>query len=128
MNQELIRIVDNIARDKNIDRESIFRILSRQWFRRHEKYFGLQHGDEGDIVITIDRTTGQITAYKDDVRIDIRKLGRIPAQTAKQVMIQKSRRTSGTVFMLNTLSVKANRQRYRGRHEGSVLVVGDQSG
>jgi hypothetical protein len=24
MNQELIRIVDNIARDKNIDRESIF--------------------------------------------------------------------------------------------------------
>ncbi len=27
MNQELLRIVENIARDKNIDKESIFRDL-----------------------------------------------------------------------------------------------------
>jgi N utilization substance protein A len=42
-----------------------------------------------DIVVSIDRASGAIRAFKDEAEIDIRKLGRIPAQTAKQVMIQK---------------------------------------
>ncbi len=89
MNQELIRIVDNIARDKNIDKESIFQDLEAAMVSAARKFFGLQHGTEGDIVVHIDRATGDITAFKDDVQIDVRQLGRIPAQTAKQVMIQK---------------------------------------
>ena len=87
MNQELVRIVDNIARDKNIDRESIFADLEAAMISAAKKYFGTQ--EETDIEVAIDRETGEITAYKDEVQIDIRKLGRIPAQTAKQVMIQK---------------------------------------
>jgi N utilization substance protein A len=46
---------------------------------------------ESNIVVSIDRSTGEITAYKDGVQIDIQQLGRIPAQTAKQVIIQKIR-------------------------------------
>jgi N utilization substance protein A len=46
---------------------------------------------ESNIVVNIDRDTGEITAFKDDVQIDIKQLGRIPAQTAKQVIIQKIR-------------------------------------
>jgi N utilization substance protein A len=46
---------------------------------------------ESDIVVHIDRGTGEITAFKDKVQIDIKQLGRIPAQTAKQVIIQKLR-------------------------------------
>lgn len=86
MNQELVRIVDNIARDKNIDKESIFQDLEEAMVSGARKHFGDQ---ELDIKVTIDRSTGDITAYKEDVQIDIKQLGRIPAQTAKQVMIQK---------------------------------------
>ncbi|MHC4395026.1 MAG: transcription termination factor NusA [Planctomycetota bacterium] len=88
MNQELIRIVDNIAHDKNIDRESILADLEEAMVSAARKHFGDM---ESNIVVHIDRTTGEITAFKDDVQIDMRRLGRIPAQTAKQVMIQKIR-------------------------------------
>jgi N utilization substance protein A len=88
MNQELLRIVDNIARDKNIDKESIFLDLEEAMVSAARKHFG---EPEGNMVVHIDRNTGQISAFKDNVEIDIRQLGRIPAQMAKQVMIQKIR-------------------------------------
>jgi len=88
MNQELLRIVENIARDKNIDKESIFVDLEEAMVSAARKHFG---EPESDIVVSIDRSTGEITAFKDDVQIDIQQLGRIPAQTAKQVIIQKIR-------------------------------------
>ncbi|HBG26232.1 MAG: transcription termination factor NusA [Planctomycetes bacterium GWF2_41_51] len=88
MNQELVRIVDNIARDKNIDRESIFADLESAMVSAARKYFGKSEV-EADIQVRIDRQTGEIVAFKDGQQIDIKKLGRIPAQTAKQVMIQK---------------------------------------
>ena len=86
MNQELLRIVDNIARDKNIDRESIFADLEESIVSAARKHFG---DAESKIVVHIDRATGEIGAFKNDVPIDMKHLGRIPAQTAKQVMIQK---------------------------------------
>jgi N utilization substance protein A len=89
MNQELIRIVENISRDKNIDKESIFQDLEAAMVSAARKHFGATPTSEVDIVVSIDRNTGAIRAFKDEVEIDIRKLGRIPAQTAKQVMIQK---------------------------------------
>ncbi len=89
MNQELIRIVENISRDKNIDKESIFQDLETAMVSAARKHFGVQPTSEVEIVVSIDRTSGTIRAFKDDDEIDIRKLGRIPAQTAKQVMIQK---------------------------------------
>jgi N utilization substance protein A len=88
MNQELVRIVDSIARDKNIDKGSIFDDLEEAMVSAIRKHFG---EPESEITVKIDRETGRITASKDDEPIDIRKLGRIPAQTAKQVMVQKIR-------------------------------------
>jgi len=88
MNQELVRIVDNIARDKDIDRESIFADLEEAMVSAVRKHFG---EPDSEIAVNIDRATGEVAAFKDDQPIDIRKLGRIPAQTAKQVMIQKIR-------------------------------------
>jgi N utilization substance protein A len=88
MNQELLRIVENISRDKNIDKESIFIDIEEAMISAARKHFG---EPESNIVVTIDRNTGQITASKDDEEIDIKRLGRIPAQTAKQVIIQKIR-------------------------------------
>jgi N utilization substance protein A len=88
MNQELIRIVDNIARDKNIDKESLFVDLEEAMVSAVRKHFG---EPDSKITVHIDRATGQVEAFKDDEKINIRQLGRIPAQTAKQVMIQKIR-------------------------------------
>ena len=88
MNQELLRIVENIARDKNIDKESIFVDLEEAMISAARKHFA---EPESNIAVNIDRGTGEITASKDDVQIDIKQLGRIPAQTAKQVIIQKIR-------------------------------------
>jgi len=87
MNQELLRIVDGIARDKNIDRESIFEDLEAAMESGARKHFGTTE----DIEVKIDRQTGGIYAYRAGEQIDIKKLGRIPAQTAKQVIIQKLR-------------------------------------
>jgi N utilization substance protein A len=86
MNQDLLRIVENIARDKNIDKESIFTDLEEAMVSAVRKHFG---APDSEIVVQIDRVSGQVTAFKDKEQIDIRRLGRIPAQTAKQVMIQK---------------------------------------
>jgi N utilization substance protein A len=86
MSQELVRIVDNIAHDKNIDRESVFVDLEEAMVSAVRKHFG---EPDSEITVRIDRTTGEVTAFKDDEQIDIKQLGRIPAQTAKQVMIQK---------------------------------------
>jgi len=86
MNQELLRIVENIARDKNIDKESIILDLEAAMVSAARKHFG---EPEADIEVQIDRSTGEISAFKDGEPIDIKRLGRIPAQTAKQVMIQK---------------------------------------
>ena len=88
MNQELLRIVENIARDKNIDKEYIFVDLEEAMISAVRKHFG---DPESDIVVQIDRSTGQVNAFREQQPIDIRQLGRIPAQTAKQVMIQKIR-------------------------------------
>jgi N utilization substance protein A len=88
MNQELVRIVDNISRDKNVDKESIFVDLEEAMVSAVKKHFG---EPESDITVHIDRATGEVEAVKDGEKIDVRRLGRIPAQTAKQVMIQKIR-------------------------------------
>ena len=86
MNQELIRIIENIAKDKNIDKEAIYTDLESAMVSAIRKHFG---HIESVIEVHIDRQSGQLVALKDAVAIDIQKLGRIPAQTAKQVMIQK---------------------------------------
>ena len=76
MSQELLRIVENIARDKNINKESIFVDLEEAMISAARKHFG---EPECDIVVNIDRSNGQITASKDNEVIDIKRLGRIPA-------------------------------------------------
>jgi N utilization substance protein A len=124
MNQELLRIVENIARDKNIDKESIYADLESAMISAARKYFGTKGGVEADVVVKIDRGNGQIDAWKDNVQIDIRQLGRIPAQTAKQVMIQKIRADEReSIFSEYTQRKGEIVTGIAGRYEGGVLVV-----
>jgi N utilization substance protein A len=87
MNQDLLKVVDVISREKNIDKFMVFEDLELAMLSAARKAFGI---DE-EIVVKIDRISGEITATRNGVPIDMKDLGRIAAQTAKQVMIQKFR-------------------------------------
>jgi len=121
MSQELLRIVDNIARDKNIDKESIFQDLEAAMVSATRKYFG---SPDIEVAVYIDRATGEITVHKDDVQIDIRQLGRIPAQTAKQVMIQKIRADERDSIYAEFVQRRGEIVNgTTGRYEGGTLIV-----
>jgi N utilization substance protein A len=123
MNQELIRIVDNIARDKNIERESIFQDLEAAMVSAVRKYFGVQE-TESEVSVEIDRDSGEIVAFKDEEEIDIRRLGRIPAQTAKQVMIQKIKADERDSIYAEFVQRKGEIiNGVAGRYEGGSLVI-----
>ena len=123
MNQELIRIVDNIARDKNIDKESIFQDLEAAMVSAIRKSLGRDDPD-ADIVVNISRDSGEISAYKDEEAIDIRRLGRIPAQTAKQVMIQKIKADERDSIFTEFVQRKGEIiNGTAGRFEGGSLIV-----
>ncbi len=121
MSQELVRIVDNIARDKNVDKESIFVDLEEAMVSAIRKHFG---EPDSEISVHIDRESGEVEASKNGEQIDIKKLGRIPAQTAKQVMIQKIRADErDSIF---TEFVQRRGEIISGavvRYEGGTLVV-----
>lgn len=86
-NPDLLRIVDAISRDKNLDKELMFVDLESAMVSAVRKAFGQFE----DVTVTIDRISGTISARAGDEQIEMSRLGRIPAQTAKQVMIQKIR-------------------------------------
>jgi len=87
MNGELLRIVDSIHRDKNIDREIVFRGIETALLSAAKKHFP----ESDEVTIRIDRETGQVHASHNGDAIAPEVLGRIAAQTAKQIMIQKIR-------------------------------------
>jgi N utilization substance protein A len=87
MSVDLVRIVDSIHRDKNISKEILFDGIQSALATAARKHYP----DAGDIEVRIDRDSGVIEATKDGVRMDPAELGRISAQTAKQVIIQKIR-------------------------------------
>lgn len=86
MNQELIRIVDGIARDKNIERDQIYTDIEQAIASGLRKQFNTE--DTSEFQVQLDRASGLITASRQGVPLDLKVVGRIGAQTVKQVMIQ----------------------------------------
>jgi len=87
MNSDLLRFIDSISRDKNIEKESVFTDLEAAMVSAAKKAYA----DTEDVTVAIDRFSGDISATVNGKPIDMKTLGRIAAQTAKQVMIQKIR-------------------------------------
>ncbi len=86
--EEILRIVDAIHRDKNIDKEIVFQAIEAALMTALAR----QYGETSEIVITIDRNDGTMSGTHDGQPIESAELaGRIGAQTAKQVIIQKIR-------------------------------------
>ncbi len=86
MSQELIRIVDGIARDKNIEREQIYVDIEQAIASGFRKHFNTE--DTSEFQVHLDRATGAITASRNGEPLDLKIVGRIGAQTVKQVIIQ----------------------------------------
>ncbi|MFO0864380.1 MAG: transcription termination factor NusA [Gemmataceae bacterium] len=84
---DVLRIVDQMHHEKNIDREVIFSGIEAALQLASEKKFG----EESGVVVKIDRESGEIHVRRGEEDIDPALLGRISAQSAKQVMIQKIR-------------------------------------
>ena len=86
--QDILRIVDAIHRDKNIEKEVIFEGIEAALVSALKKHYG----EEAEIVVAIDRQNGNVSGtHNGEVLPSEEVVGRIGAQTAKQVMIQKIR-------------------------------------
>jgi N utilization substance protein A len=85
---EMLRIVDSVHRDKSIDKELVFQAIETALVTAAKKHYG----ELADVQINIDRETGVMSGTHDGAVLDPEEIsGRIGAQTAKQVIIQKIR-------------------------------------
>ena len=85
---EVLRIVDSLHREKNIEKETVFKLIESALVTAARRHFG----DEADIEFFIERDTGVIAGRHGQEMLDYEEvIGRIGAQTAKQVIIQKVR-------------------------------------
>ena len=87
MSVDLVRIVDSIHRDKNISKDILFEGIQSALTTAARKHYP----EASEIEVRIDPDSGAIDATKDGIKMDPAELGRIAAQTAKQVIIQKIR-------------------------------------
>ena len=88
---EILRIVDAIHRDKSIDKEIVFEGIEQAILSAARKHFG----EDEEVLVALDRVTGDAAVTVSGKSLNAEEigdlLGRIAAQTAKQVMIQKIR-------------------------------------
>jgi transcription termination/antitermination protein NusA len=86
--KEILRIVDAIHREKNINKEIVFEGIEAAIISAAKKHYG----EQAEITVKIDRVDGKISGSLNGTPMDPAEMvERIGAQTAKQVMIQKIR-------------------------------------
>src|SRR5690349_828629 len=96
-NAELMRIVDSIARDKNIEKEQVYTDVEQAIASALRKQFNTE--DTAEFQVQVERTNGDISVARTGAAIPLSALGRIAAQTAKQVMIQLIRQDErGSIY------------------------------
>lgn len=117
---DLLRIVEAMHREKNIPKEVIFGGIEAAVQLAMEK----QYGEESGIVVSIDRERGEVEARKGEEVIPPEVLGRIAAQSAKQVMIQKIREAEGDAVFNEYAAIKGDLvQGTVQRFEGGAAII-----
>ena len=132
---DMIRLLDSIAQDRNIDRNLLLQDLEEAMKSAARKHFNSL--DVEEFGCRVDPMTGEITMWRnvyddiDDPEAQVRPepialedLGRIPAQTAKQVMIQRFREDE-RASILDEFSKRVGEvlTGTAHRYEGGSLVV-----
>ena len=99
--KEVVKQIDAVADEKRIPREVLYTGLETAIQTAALRHFQLEEG----VHVQIDRSTGEITAKHGDKFLDPEELGRIAAQSAKQVIIQKFREAESEM-VFNEYSAK----------------------
>jgi transcription termination/antitermination protein NusA len=121
-NPELMRIVDSIARDKNIEREQVYADVEQAIASALRKQFNTE--DTTEFAVTVDRMSGDISVARNGQPVPLSALGRIAAQTAKQVMIQLIRQDErGSIYDEYKDRVGTIVTGTIARFEGSTMIV-----
>ncbi len=93
--QDILRYVDSLHREKNIDTELVFSAIEAALQTAAKR----QYGEDADITVQLDRDNGRIIAVLDGEPLGEDQIGRIGAQTAKQVIIQKVKEAERDALM-----------------------------
>ena len=126
---EMLRIIDSIARERKIEKQSLLRDLEMAMATAARKHYNTL--DTEEFRCEIDMVTGQMTLFRHGEAMSLtpQDLGRIAAQTFKQVMIQKFRDDERT-SLLGEFSKRVGEivtgavQRYDG---GSLVILIDRA-
>jgi N utilization substance protein A len=97
MNAELVRIVETIARDRGIEKEAVFLDIEQAIASGLRRQYQTEDVDE--FAVQVDRESGQIHMWRHEEPLSQDQVGRIGAQTVKQVMIQLLRQDErGSIY------------------------------
>lgn len=96
MESELLGILEQLERDKGIDKEILIQAVESAVASAAKKIWTIDKDEE--IKVVLDRKTGKLSAFAGDQEIRSGEFGRIAAQTAKQVVIQKIREAEKDVI------------------------------
>jgi len=96
MNGELLTVLDHIEREKGIKKEILINAVETALISAARKMLG--HDIKDDITVKLDPETGDIKVFQGKKKIDSDEFGRIAAQTAKQIIIQKIREAERDVI------------------------------
>ena len=119
---EMLRLIDSIARDRNLDKEVLFRDIEQAMVSAARKHFNAD--DTEGFTSEVDRISGSIRVFRGEEEIPLELLGRIPAQTAKQVMIQRFREDErDSIYNEFIDRVGELTSGVAQRYEGGALVV-----
>lgn len=122
--QEMMRILDSIARDRNIDRSVLVHDLEQAMISAARKYFNTL--DTEEFACSLDQASGkfQMTRHGEPLEMPPEAFGRIAAQTFKQVMIQKFRDDErSSIFDEFSRRVGEIVTGTAQRYEGGALVI-----
>jgi N utilization substance protein A len=122
--QEMMRILDSIARDRKIDRSVLVRDLEQAMVSAARKFFNTL--DTEEFSCKLDPLTGTMQLYRHGAPLEMAPgdFGRIAAQTFKQVMIQRFRDDERqSVFDEFSKRVGEIQTGTVQRYEGGALVI-----
>ncbi|NUQ36048.1 MAG: transcription termination factor NusA [Planctomycetaceae bacterium] len=120
----ILRIVESISREKNLEKEVIFDAIEQALSIAARR----KVDDPEAISFKIDRESGELQLVGDAQGLTIDELGRIAAQTAKQVIIQKVREAERDQIFDEYVGRKGDIasgivQRFEGYSEAPNLVI-----
>ena len=96
MSKEVLAILEQIEREKGIKKEVLIQAVESALMSAAKKVMDLKPGQE--VKVAMDRSTGKIEATCDGNLVTSMDFGRIAAQTARQVIMQKIREAEKEVI------------------------------